>query len=262
MLIPRPELQSAPRLLISVSDTAEAAAALAGGADVIDAKDPSAGPLGALALDKLREIARLVGSARPVSAALGDADDEQTAGALAEQYARAGARFVKLGFARRDRDAHSRAALVGAAVERSGGSGVIAVVYCDRDVEIAARPEPLLSALANQGAAGVLLDTADKRAPGLRRLLPAPLIRRWIEAAHARNLLAALAGRVAAEDLPSLCRLRPDLIGVRGAACEGGRTGRVASHLVARLGTALHEAGAGEGSRTAPPPAHLVSRLP
>jgi uncharacterized protein (UPF0264 family) len=245
-----------------VSDPDEAAAALAGGAEVIDAKDPSAGPLGALALDGFREIVRLVGAVCPVSAALGDADDERTAGALAEQYARAGARFVKLGFARRDCDAHSRAALVGAAVERSGGSGVIAVVYCDRDAEIAACPEPLLTALANRGAAGVLLDTADKRAPGLRRLLPAPLIRRWIEAAHARSLLAALAGRLAAADLPSLCRLGPDLVGVRGAACEGGRTGRVASHLVARLRTALHEAHAARGPLAAPPPAQPVSRLP
>ena len=35
------------QLLVSVSDGDEAAAALAGGADIIDAKDPVAGPLGA-----------------------------------------------------------------------------------------------------------------------------------------------------------------------------------------------------------------------
>ena len=48
------------RLLVSVSSAAEASAALAGGADVIDAKDPLAGALGAVSADVLREIHAIV----------------------------------------------------------------------------------------------------------------------------------------------------------------------------------------------------------
>ncbi|MGH8059229.1 MAG: (5-formylfuran-3-yl)methyl phosphate synthase, partial [Candidatus Entotheonellia bacterium] len=48
---------SLPRLLASVRDAAEARAALQGGADVLDAKEPSAGPLGACTPAVLHAIA-------------------------------------------------------------------------------------------------------------------------------------------------------------------------------------------------------------
>src|SRR5438067_2429694 len=59
------------RLLVSVADAAEARAALAGGADIIDAKEPRHGALGAVAPDVLRAIRNAVAVRRPVSAALG-----------------------------------------------------------------------------------------------------------------------------------------------------------------------------------------------
>src|SRR5438445_443176 len=65
----QPEMQ----LLVSVRGPADARAALIGGADVIDAKDPRRGALGAVSPVALAAIRRAVGSARPVSAALGDA---------------------------------------------------------------------------------------------------------------------------------------------------------------------------------------------
>ncbi|MFL5577756.1 MAG: (5-formylfuran-3-yl)methyl phosphate synthase, partial [Gemmatimonadaceae bacterium] len=72
-------------LLVSVSSAAEAAAALAGGADLVDAKDPSAGALGAVSDGALRGIVAAVSGARPVSAALGDARDEAGAAARADR---------------------------------------------------------------------------------------------------------------------------------------------------------------------------------
>src|SRR2546430_11326761 len=84
------------RLLVSVRGSVEARAALAGGADVIDAKDPARGALGAVQRDRLAAIRRAVGAARPVSAALGDARDDAMVAAGAA--AAAGVAFVKLGF--------------------------------------------------------------------------------------------------------------------------------------------------------------------
>ena len=52
------------RLLVSVADAAEARAALAGGADIIDAKEPRHGALGAVAPDVLRAIRNAVGAER------------------------------------------------------------------------------------------------------------------------------------------------------------------------------------------------------
>src|SRR2546427_8160121 len=61
------------QLLVSVADASEGRAALLGGADVIDAKDPREGALGAVRPEVLGELRAAVGAGRPLSAALGDA---------------------------------------------------------------------------------------------------------------------------------------------------------------------------------------------
>src|SRR5207249_4629944 len=83
--------EPAMRLLISVASATDAAAALAGGADLIDAKDVHAGALGRVAPAVLRAIRAVVGGARPVTAALGDADDEATIECAARTFAAGGA---------------------------------------------------------------------------------------------------------------------------------------------------------------------------
>src|SRR6187549_3128457 len=87
------------RLLVSVRNATEATAALAGGADIIDAKEPLNGPLGAVSSDVLHRIASTVGNAAPVSAALGEiSEDDVLDRAVAARQA--GVTFVKVGFAR------------------------------------------------------------------------------------------------------------------------------------------------------------------
>ena len=82
------------RLLVSVSTPADARAALAGGADIIDAKDPSAGALGAVSLDMFRCIADAVPHRMTLTAALDDAAEELGNAQLAEAFTAAGADFV------------------------------------------------------------------------------------------------------------------------------------------------------------------------
>jgi uncharacterized protein (UPF0264 family) len=57
----------------------------------------------------------------------------------------------------------------------------------------------------------------------------------WVAAVHARGLLAALAGSLGSGDLRALATCEADIVGVRGAACEGGRTGRISTRRVAEL---------------------------
>ena len=60
------------KLLVSVVSADEARRALAGGADIIDVKDPREGALGAPSPRVLSEVVTTVGEAAPVSVALGD----------------------------------------------------------------------------------------------------------------------------------------------------------------------------------------------
>src|SRR2546426_12839001 len=95
------------QLLISVAGPAEARAALLGGADVIDAKDPRRGALGPVSLQRLAAIRAAVAGARPLSAAVGDATSEQAvAGAVAA--ARSGERRVGKEWRSRGSPYHSK----------------------------------------------------------------------------------------------------------------------------------------------------------
>src|SRR2546429_4840656 len=115
------------QLLISVAGPAEARAALRGGADVIDAKDPRRGALGPVSPQRLAAIRAAVAGARPLSAAVGDATSEQAvAGAVAAAHS-VGVAFVKLGLAgvtveaRADRLAGCRPAGGGGGLVGRGG---------------------------------------------------------------------------------------------------------------------------------------------
>jgi uncharacterized protein (UPF0264 family) len=251
------------RLLVSVSCAAEASAALAGGADVIDAKDPLAGALGAVSAEVLREIHAIVGGRRPVTAALGDAADEAAIECAARTFAAAGAALVKVGFAGidcADRVATLTAAAVrGASAGSDGGAAVVAVAYADADRVASLAPPFLVEVAARAGAQGVLLDTADKSGPGLSELVEPRTLAAWVSEAHDAGLLVALAGKLTAADLTFVRDAGADIAGVRGAACDGGRTGRVAAEKV-RLLRVL--GGPAAAARRARPPDSPTGRQP
>jgi uncharacterized protein (UPF0264 family) len=222
------------RLLVSVRNAGEAAAALEGGADIIDAKEPDAGALGAVSLDTLRAILRTSDGRRPVTAALGDASDEAALSRLACSFVDAGATLIKIGLAGVNDEARAEE-LIGSAVRAAGADCVVAVAYADYRNAGSLAPQSVLRVAARAGVAGVLIDTADKRGPGLRDLMPFPELVDWVATAHHTGLMAALAGKLAADDVAALALTGADIIGVRGAACDGGRTGRLCAERVRRL---------------------------
>jgi len=228
------------QLLVSVSDVDEAQAALLGGAIIIDAKDPLLGALGAVTLDVFRGIHTLVGGIRPVSAALGDALDEEATEHIARAYAGAGAGFVKIGFAQSD-GVQRAASLIAAAVRGAAPTGceVIAATYADDPAAVVWR-DALIEVAANSGATGVLIDTVDKGGPGVRSLVATEVLAAWIAAAHDAGLLVSIAGKLTSEDLPWARDCGADIAGVRGAACDGGRTGRVTAERVRALRLKTH----------------------
>jgi uncharacterized protein (UPF0264 family) len=227
------------QLLVSVASAAEASAALAGGADFIDAKNPLMGALGMVTEEVLRDIRAIVAGARPVTAALGDAADEAQVEAAARLFANAGAALVKVGFAGITSGPRARAltiaAVRGAAAGNRGASGVVAVAYADADRAASLAAGALIDVAARAGATGILLDTADKAGPGLRGLIAPADLARWVAEAHAGGLFVALAGKLMADDLALVRDAGADIAGVRGAACDGGRVGRIASEKVRQL---------------------------
>jgi uncharacterized protein (UPF0264 family) len=220
------------QLLVSVADLREARAALAGGADVIDAKDPRRGALGAVAGHRLRAICDAVGAHRPISAALGDANQADEIGLAAHAAAAAGVAYAKVGF--RGITSPTRVRHLAAAARAAAGFRLILVGYADWERVDGPRPAVVLEVAAAVGAAGVLMDTASKEA-GLFDLVSRTAVAAWVAAAREAGLLTALAGGLDGPELQTAREAGADIVGVRGAACDGGRTGRVSVTKVAAL---------------------------
>ena len=221
------------RLLVSARNAADAAAALAGGADIVDTKEPSAGALGAVTIDVLREMLSAVDAACPVSAALGDANDVAAIERDVRARAAEGVAFVKIGFAGMTdvvRVTEIIASAVGAA--RAHACAVVAVGYADAERVGGIGCDALLDAATRGGAAGFLIDTADKAGPALLQLAPPSVLRRYVSAAHDRRLSIAMAGKLSSADLAVIRDVGADIAGVRGAACHADRESAISEARV------------------------------
>ncbi len=227
------------RLLVSVENASEAVEALAGGADIIDAKNPRRGALGMVDAEACASIAAVCRGRVPWSAALGDDDLTAATEARAALWATAGACLVKMGFARRGSYADVAATLhtLRRVVSREAAErcGVVAVAYADAGATGSTSLDVVLHAAVATGVAGILIDTADKAGPSLRALMRDEDIQAVAVTARAAGLFVALAGRLTLAEVAMVGGWDVDVVGVRGAACEGGRLGRVSAARVRRL---------------------------
>jgi (5-formylfuran-3-yl)methyl phosphate synthase len=227
------------RLLVSVTCAGEAVEAASGGADIVDAKDPSAGALGAVRLEAFRAIRGAVPDDAVLSAALGDAAGLAEAERLAEEFASSGARFVKIGFAgvvEAGRAAELTECAVRGCQRGASTAGVIAVAYADASRVRAVDARALVQVAGDAGAHGVLVDTADKSGPGLTALWGMTQLADWVAMVHELEMVASVAGKLSLDDIDLMRDVGADIVGVRGAACVGGRLGRVSSARVCELG--------------------------
>ncbi len=211
-------------LLVSVRSAAEARAALAGGADLIDVKEPAHGPLGRASDDTIRSVIKAVALRVPVSAALGEWRD------WANDPIPEGLAFVKWGLAgtRLDlTDGLSR-------LSRAAANPVL-VAYADS--KLADSPDPgLLADWAIRLRFPVfLIDTFAKTGQTLLDWIDLPELRKIRTDLRAAGVKLALAGSLDADAIRRLKEVEPDWFAVRGAACEGGRDGAVSEKRVRGL---------------------------
>ncbi len=216
------------RMLASVTGPEEAEIVLAGGADLVDLKDPSRGALGAQPVSVVRETVAAVAGRRPTSAVTGDLPMEPAAVlAAATAMAETGVDYVKVGiFPGGDATGCVRALAPLAARVR-----LVAVQFADR------APDPSLLAIAAEaGFAGAMLDTATKSSGRLLDHMELPALRRFVDACAQHGLLSGLAGSLEAPDVPRLLLLQPGFLGFRRALCGAdGRAGRIVRESVQQI---------------------------
>lgn len=231
----------APGLLVSVRGAAEAVEALAGGADVIDVKEPKRGSLGAADASTIAEVVRAVNGRAAVTAALGELN-ELVSGGLGFHPATAppGIALIKIGLAgcRANPDwicAWRDAIAAVLANGRALASRPVAVVYADWEAANAPAPSEVLNAAVQVRCPALLVDTWDKSSGSLFDHWPAMGLRSYVDEVRSRGIRVVLAGSLSACAVGEAVRLKPDLIAVRTAACDGGRDGTVRRERVRAL---------------------------
>ncbi|WP_091677281.1 (5-formylfuran-3-yl)methyl phosphate synthase [Methylocapsa palsarum] len=200
-------------MLASVTDPAEAEAVWAGGADIIDLKDPANGALGALDPALAATIVRQVAKRKPVSAAAGALFADPDAGVEAvAKMAAAGCDYVKIGFSSDQTGADGVRALAPIAARTK----LVGVLFADKTPDL-----ELVALMAAQGFAGAMLDTAAKNAGRLLDHMDVAALNGFIGRCNAHGLASGLAGSLEPPDIPRLLPMRPGYLGFRGSLCQG-----------------------------------------
>jgi hypothetical protein len=223
-----PFLASAPLLLVSVVNAAEANAAFEGGTDVLDIKNPAEGALGAPRPGVIADICRVYKGKKPISVALGEFPGKPSAAALvAMGAAQFQPDYLKIAFLAEATRAEIITTLqeirLGVAYVQAEAIPVVAVAYADTLPSASWTLEEFTAFAQEGGAQGCLVDTWEKNGTSLPNFLSRQQSAEFIANCHYRQLFCGLAGSLKPEEIGSLLTLGPDIIGVRSAACGGDR---------------------------------------
>jgi len=221
-------------LLVSVRSAGEAQIALAGGADLIDVKEPRRGSLGAAEPSVWAEVLVAIGGKVPISAALGEllVDFHREIGRHAQ-----GLQFAKVGLAGCADVGDWAARWTRAMCSFPRGVQPVAVAYADRRAARSPAADEILPIAARIHAPYLLVDTFDKAGGPLLDHLSIDDLTALSDRAAGHEMRLVLAGSLDEASLRRLAPLAPAYFAVRGAACGGARTQAIELARVKRLAT-------------------------
>lgn len=228
-----------PGLLVSVRNAEEAVAALAGGANVIDVKEPRRGSLGAAEAHTIAEVVQAVQGRAPVTVAAGELLDFAAAARNSSLHdIPQGVSLFKLGLAGCQRTSDWQQLLlrtIAFVLEERGMPRPVAVAYADWQAAHAPDPRDVLSFAAEHDFAALLVDTWGKTGGDLFDAWPHADLREFVGSVRSRSLPIVLAGSLVGPSIRLAANLGPDLVAVRTAACQHGRNGTVTAERVTAI---------------------------
>lgn len=205
-----------PGLLVSVRSPEEAEAALAGGAALIDVKEPRHGPLGRADDDVIFDVVTTVAGRCPVSAALGELVDDP--GNIPDY----GLSYVKWGLSGCGPNWRD---LLPARTQPA--PRLVLTAYADWQCAGSPPPQEVLDVALSRPGTAFLIDTCCKDAQA--RLGRRPTLLDWLSVSEIEELCRqarlgdvpiALAGSLGRDEIAALKDAAPSWFAVRGAACR------------------------------------------
>jgi uncharacterized protein (UPF0264 family) len=228
--------RTTPKLLISVRDRNEIANAVAGGADIIDLKEPRRGPLAPANADLWAHAAALWQQSPDscprgwLSAALGEQTDAfRVSERLPPEFA-----FAKVGPSRCDSPRKIRDLWAKVRQLLDDRIELVAVAYADCRNARCIDPDQIFRLAIEAGFKRCLIDTFDKDGRSTLDHLGIDGLLRLGTIARQGGLWWTLAGSIQSDCVSLLGQhgLVPDCFGVRGDVCQQGRTGTLSCDRV------------------------------
>ena len=235
------------KLLISPTDEEEAAEAIAGGADIIDVKNPKEGALGASFPWVIKRIKGITPSNVELSCTLGDVANRPGATTLAALgAATTGVDYVKTGLqgVTTKSDAIYVMRNIAAAIkDYNSHTKVVVVGYADAKRVDSVDPMEIPEIAHKARLDVAMIDTAIKDGKNIFAFLTMDQLAKFVENSHRCGLTAAVAGSLRKEDMPAIIALGVDFVGLRGAACTKNDrvNGRLEKNLVQELAEMIHK---------------------
>ena len=201
----------------------EASAAIAGGADIIDVKNPQEGPLGANFPWVIKRIREITPKNIKVSCTLGEVPNLPGSISLAALGAASlGVDYIKVGlfgFKTVQEAIYLLQNVKRAAKEYNSNIKVVAAGYADSE-RVGGLNPLLIPEIASKAKVEVaMLDTAVKDGKNLFNFITSQQLQKFVDSSHKFGLDVALAGSLQKQDLPLVYSLGADIAGSRGAAC-------------------------------------------
>jgi uncharacterized protein (UPF0264 family) len=196
-------------------------------------KNPNEGPLGASFPWVIKQIRQVTPANLEVSCTLGDLPNLPGSASLAALGAASiGVNYVKASLynlKNQEEAVYLMQNVVRAVKDFDRNIKVVIAGYADAKRVESLNPLLVPKVAHDAGCDLAMLDTAVKDSKTLLDFLNASQLKAFVDEVHGYGLKAALAGSLKLENLPVLCNLGVDIVGVRGAACVAGD--RVTGHV-------------------------------
>ena len=208
-------------LMVSVQNLDEALQALKGGADIVDVKNLQEALVGSAHPHIVRDVRNAIPMERHASVTLGVVPNQ--VGTVAMAVYTAGvlqATSVKVGFMNHEYEAAVET--LHACKEALDGfdTKLIGSLFADNTMFGGLEPH-LMNKLAIETACdGWLIDTLTKDGRNLFDFIREEELRDMVFEGKEAGMSTALSGHLRITDLDELARINPDIVGVRGAACQ------------------------------------------
>lgn len=235
-----------PRLLVSVRSADEASTAIAGGADILDVKEPTAGSLGMAPLGQIFEIAKWLDShdhSLSLSVALGETAEWMTDSSVpvlpeSVTYAKLGLSGLgsRVDWSEPWCQVRSRFD-----EQRSKPLNWVAVAYADAKEAASPHVRDVLNAAIETDCSGFLIDTWTKDGRTLLDEMDQTSLQSIAQLCKEAGLFLALAGRLNQGHLEQLREIELNIVAIRSAGCVGSdRTSVLDLHRVQAFRSELH----------------------